>query len=29
MKMAVVPAPLKAPVIFRSAWLIKRAWSPT
>ena len=29
MKIAVVPAPLSAPVILRSAWLISRAWRPT
>ena len=29
MKIAVVPAPLSAPVILRSAWLISRACRPT
>ncbi len=29
MKIIVVPAPLRAPVIFRSAWLISRACRPT
>ncbi len=29
MKIMVVPELLRAPVILRSAWLIKRAWRPT
>ncbi len=29
MKIAVVPELCNAPVIFRSAWLINRAWRPT
>ena len=29
MKIAVVPDALSAPVILRSAWLMRRAWSPT